>query len=506
MDSQSFFGTNLNILAITCASLIAIPFLWILYNLFLHPLRHFPGPKSWAASVIPFARNQLRGTDNHSILELHKRYGPVVRIGPNDLSYADPVVYRETLTHRPAGHAEFPKCKTFAITPTNGVLSILFANRDNHTRYRRAFAASFSEKGMQQQQSAIRGFVDKFIDGLNEKGGDAALDMTAWFNWTSFDVIGHLTFGESFGCLEHQRMHPWIEAIFGNVKAIAVIAAMRQLGLGPLISYLVPQKTLEGRIRHAEFSEQKMRARIAMGSNQGDFLDPVLKKYRGKSEEGSLTFDELVSNGSLLVLAGSETTATLLSGTVYQLCCNPLALQRTIAEIRSSFASPDEIDLFSTAKLSYTLAVLNETMRIYPPVPVPVPRESPAGGASINGIAIPGGSTIYISQYVMSRLDNFWAKPEEFHPERFLKEGHEYHVAGTFDNDDHSVFQPFSIGPRNCIGRNLAYAEMRLILTRLLFDFDLELDERSKDWTKGQKAYKLWVKPPLWVKVTPKKV
>jgi averantin hydroxylase len=274
---------------------------------------------------------------------------------------------------------------------------------------------------------------------------------------------------------------------------------MRQLGVIWLMPYLIPKKTVEGRLRHLAFSEEKMRSRIAMGTDRGDFLDTVLEKQDTSS---GLTFNELVSNGSLLVLAGSETTATLLSGAVYQLCKNPSTLRKAVKEIRSTFSSADQIDLFSTAKLTYTLAVLEETMRIYPPVPNQPAREAPQGGAFIDGLAIPAETTIYISQYVMSHLDRFWANPEEFRPERFLKDLEQ--VPEIFKNDDHSVFQPFSVGPRNCIGKNLAYAEMRLILTRVLFEFDLELDERSKDWTDGQKAFKLWVKPALWVKVTPK--
>ena len=274
---------------------------------------------------------------------------------------------------------------------------------------------------------------------------------------------------------------------------------MRQLGLGGLIPYLVPKKTIEGRLRHLGFTEQKMRDRISMGTDRGDFLDCVLEK---SGKDGGLSFDELASNGALLVLAGSETTATLLSGAVYQLCSNPSPLEKAVAEIRSSFASADEIDLFSTAKLDYTLAVLNETMRIYPPVPNQPPREAPPGGAAIAAAALPAGTTVYVSQYVMGHLDSFWARPDEFHPERFLKDLED--VPAEFRHDDHAVFQPFSVGPRNCIGRNLAYAEMRLILTRVLFDFDLELDERSREWATAQKAYKLWEKPPLLVKMTPR--
>jgi averantin hydroxylase len=256
---------------------------------------------------------------------------------------------------------------------------------------------------------------------------------------------------------------------------------------------------MEGRLQHYAFAENRMRDRMALGTDNGDFLDAPLQKM---GKEGGLDFDELVSNGGLLVIAGSETTASLLSGTIYHLCKNPSTLKKAVTEVRSTFKSADEIDLYSTSKLPYTLAVLDETLRIYPPVPNQPPREAPPSGGMIDGKFIPGGTQIYVSQYVMGRLDTYWTKPDEFHPERFLKDIDQ--VPDEFKGDDHSTYQPFSVGPRNCIGKTLAYAEMRLILTRLLYGFDFELDARSTNWVGVQKVYKLWEKPPLWVKVTPK--
>jgi cytochrome P450 len=88
--------------------------------------------------------------------------------------------------------------------------------------------------------------------------------------------------------------------------------------------------------------------------------------------------------------------------------------------------------------------------------------------------------------------------PDSFIPERFLNDGDP-----VFANDNRDVFQPFSLGPRNCIGQNLANVEMRLILAKLLFNFDLELDKaRTSNWL-DQKAFTLWEKPPLWVKLRP---
>lgn len=111
---------------------------------------------------------------------------------------------------------------------------------------------------------------------------------------------------------------------------------------------------------------------------------------------------------------------------------------------------------------------------------------------------------MHIAQHAANRLETNFHRATEFLPERHLKERDP-----AFDRDSKDVVQPFSMGPRNCIGRNLAYAEMRLILAKVLWNFDLSLDEErmrrdgTPDWLK-QRAFALWEKKPLWVKLTPR--
>ena len=115
--------------------------------------------------------------------------------------------------------------------------------------------------------------------------------------------------------------------------------------------------------------------------------------------------------------------------------------------------------------------------------------------------------TVSVSQYAAYRLKANFHRPDDFIPERWL-EGHD----PVFSRDAKAVVQPFSIGPRNCIGMNLAYAEMRLILAKVLWNFDLSLDEVKMKQQDGigdwfdQRVFILWEKKPLWVKLTPRKV
>lgn len=96
----------------------------------------------------------------------------------------------------------------------------------------------------------------------------------------------------------------------------------------------------------------------------------------------------------LLIVAGSETTATLLLGAIFALLTNPDHLQKLTEEVRSSFGHEDEITLLSVQKLSYMLACLDEALRVYPPVPTGMPRVTPPNGAVICGRHIPGNVSV----------------------------------------------------------------------------------------------------------------
>lgn len=106
-------------------------------------------------------------------------------------------------------------------------------------------------------------------------------------------------------------------------------------------------------------------------------------------------------------------------------------------------------------------------------------------------------TTIAVWQWAINHNDEYWTDPYSFRPERWTGED------SRFANDRLDAAQPFLVGHRGCIGRNLAYAEMRLILARIVYAFDIQLSEGSKDWLGRQKNYILWEKPALDVYLKP---
>lgn len=366
------------------------------YNVYFHPLAAFPGPKLWAATRIPFAYHLCSGDLVFRIKDLHQSYGHVVRTGPDELSYTSNV-WKDIYGLR-RGHAEFRKDGRFY--PADG--HIITANSADHTRIRRLLAHAFSETALRGQEALILRYVDLLVAKLRENCGSGKnpLDVVNYYNWTTFDLIGDLTLGESFGCLHDATYHPWVSLIFEGVKAATFGQATRYFpGMTRLLQVFVPQNMMDKKDAHEALSRERVLKRVSQGVNRSgtvDFMTEVLAHNDddGKDSDGrsrGMSVSELATNASLVIIAGSETTATLLSGVTYLLLTHPFALTRAVEEVRTAFEQDSDINFASVSRLRYMIACLEEALRLYPPAPIGLPRSIPGKGATIDGVWVPGG-------------------------------------------------------------------------------------------------------------------
>ncbi|KAJ5603241.1 benzoate 4-monooxygenase cytochrome P450 [Penicillium hordei] len=233
-------------------------------------------------------------------------------------------------------------------------------------------------------------------------------------------------------------------------------------------------------------------------TDRKDFMHYILATM--ESEKG-MSRQEMNVNAFSFSIAGSESPATVLSGFTYYILTHPDIMERLVAEIRGAFHSVDHIQLADLNNLTYLNAVLLESMRIYPPVAITLPRVVPGDGEVIAGGFVPAGTTVGINHYACYHDAKNFHRPGEFLPERWLPETQNQH---PYNQDNRNCLQPFSFGPRNCLGKNLAWAEMRLIATKLLLQFEMELDPSSRGWADDQKIFGFWVKPPLLVHLKPR--
>ncbi|KAM3070596.1 hypothetical protein ACMFMF_008049 [Clarireedia jacksonii] len=390
------------------------------------------------------------------------------------------------------------------------------AGPEDHRRFRRLQSHAFSEKSLAAQEPLMQDYTKQFVDGLikfSSKSTDHSINLGRWFNFATFDIIGDLAFGEPFGCLKTGIMHPWIEVLLTMFKVVTYITEAGKFPpIGPFLVRCVPEDIRYKLEHHIELAREKAERRMATETDRPDFMSYIL---RYNDEDNGMTPEEIKENANVLIGAGSETTASLLNGVTYFLLQNPTILHNLTVELRSTFKSPTELTLQSLASCKYLNAVLEEGLRMYPPVATTLPRFSPPGGATIEGKYVPGGVTVGVNHWSANYSASNFSEPYTFHPERWLNAEHvselkqkfpemaqELLSPERFANDDRKARQPFSYGPANCIGKNLAYGEMRLLLGSLVWGFDMEGGEGADTWLARNETYGLWLKPELNVKLT----
>ncbi|OJD30760.1 cytochrome p450 protein [Diplodia corticola] len=479
----------------------------VVYNLFLHPLRDYPGPLLNRATPLPRMRARLTGRSPFQSHELHKRYGKVVRVSPNELSYCDGDAWKDIYGYGSKG--SLPRDLRTQPRGVDGEPSlILTTDNEEHRNLRNVFSPAFSQRALKEQEPLLLKYINLFADKIHDVAAASpshTVDITQFFNFATFDIMSDLAFGNPMGLLDRAEYTDWVRSTFAGIKLFSIRAALSYYI--PLLDWLMPlllPRSLQAKRKaHMKYAADQVHARLARGgalAGRPDIWTLVLRTYDGSHERVRLSMGQMESNASLFMVAGTETTATLLAGAAYLLATHPPAHARLAAELRAAFAVRADMTLEALqnqSRLPYLAAVVDEALRVYPPVPDAQTRRVPGAGVEVAGRWVPGGATVFVTQYAANRYPRSWTAPDEFCPERWLPEGEE-----RFGADERRACQPFSVGPRNCLGMNLAYHEIRLLLAYLVWHFDFELCEESARWM-DQKVFALWAKPPLMIKVTP---
>lgn len=361
------------------------------YYMYLHPLAKFPGPKYMSASVLWYMYSLASGHHHEHVYELHKKYGKVVRFGPTHLSFSNSTAFKEIYGHRP-GKPEMTKDPLFYGTLAKE--NLIATNVADHARIRRLLAHAFSDRALREQEDLMTKYVGLLIERLTaiaQKNNVA--DMVEWYNFTTFDIIGDLAFGDPFGSLETSNLHPWVKMIFEGVKGGTLLRAARYIpSLSAILTRMISKTLIAKRNAHQTLSSEKVGRRLQQVTDRKDFTSYIL---RYNNEKG-MTVHEIEVNANLLIIAGSETTATLLSGCTYLLLKNPHAYEKLVKEVRTSFTDESQITISEVSRLEYLLAVVDESFRLYPPAPTGFPRLVPGKGEAVDGEFIPGGVSILI--------------------------------------------------------------------------------------------------------------
>ena len=197
----------------------------------------------------------------------------------------------------------------------------------------------------------------------------------------------------------------------------------------------------------------------------------ILKSKDPDTGELGYTPGELVSEVSALAIAGSDTTSTVMAAMFFYLTRNPQAYTKVVEEVQQAFPVADEI--CSGPKLSscrYLRAFINETLRMNPPALSDLNRQVLPGGLTVGADHFGQGTSVGTSLYVLHHDKSIFPDPFAFRPERWIPDD----AAGPTAEDvarAEAAFAPFSLGPRSCVGKNLAYAEMTIAMAKVLRRF-----------------------------------
>lgn len=512
-------------------------------------------------SRLPYIWSLWNGRLHQSIKELHDRHGPVVRIAPDELSFNVNEAWQSFYTGG-NGNKGFPKHDATRNAQT--FESLFDAPDEAHSRIRKVLMKDFfSSRAARNQESSVQEFTTRLISQLKKhhclpeddqilvaKEPDSGIarpppaEMLTWYNWATFDIIGRVALSEDFGCLAGLSYHPWLLMVVTHLRVSNVAMCLRYYPLLPaLLSFLAPQKLLqvqEDFLSLVRDSVGRRRHRV-LPPGERDFVAVALREGDLGEEKASsikpLTQTEIESNCTLMLVAGSETLATTLLSATHLLCEHPTAMRRLTAEVRGVAPNESHVSFENTTNnMPYLNAVLRETHRLCPPLvngPARVVGNQPV---LVAGHMIPPGvrivlnshfltlkpadtltqTAVGVTQFAANRSADNFARAQDFVPERWLSPevAETYATAGDswdheeFANDRRDVARPFSAGGRDCLGQNLSWVEMRVILARMIWNFDMEVCREDanirndsneggfksfQEWT-DQKAYMLWQK------------
>lgn len=381
--------------------------------------------------------------------QLSRRYGDAVRV-PLTRKRTFYVLSRPEYAEHVLVQHQDRYVKAFTYRPLKAFLGdgLLTSEGATWQRHRRLVQPVFSHRHVQS-------FAPAIVAASRRRAADwtpgATIDVGAEMRTLTMDVIGRVLFGTELGG-EAERVGHAVSRLQGSM-AVATLLPPMPPERARAVARVVPgvgraSNTLESLV--TRIIDERV---AAPHPEPSDLLDLLLAAGQ---DEQPLSREEVQNEVMTLVLAGHETTANVLTWALTLLSRYPAARERLAAEVDEVLGDrdpqPTDVD-----GLQWTQAVINETMRLYPPAWT-VERDA-AEDDDIAGIRVAAGNTVAISPYLLHRNPDFWPNPEGFDPRRFLPK--------NLSSRPKYAFMPFGGGRRICVGAGLAQLEATLALAVL---------------------------------------
>ena len=437
----------------------------IIYAYVLSPTKHLPGPFLSALSSGPMWYNAIKSQRAKWVHSLHKKYGPVVRVAPNYVSVSDPASIKQIYS------VKFIKSNVYnALTVGGEWHCLLMKQPSDYTPRRKLLLPLFQPKNLTEFEPTMYRSIQTFIDSINADSRNGPVDCYRWLRLLAFDVICDLAYGTNFQMLKAGKTTPVVELmhdVFTYMSFSTLVPGLKFIANSGLFPSITDWSRSE--YKFAAFGKQiyDQSQQSDISSGQKSNLMTNLKQASKEDPENYYLTENLISaEAGAIMIAGSDTTSMTLVYFFWEMARN-LDIQESLRlemsklfPAQGSFPSHKELE-----SSQYLNIVLKETLRLYPTLPGQLNRVVPAGGATICGRYIPGGVDIGMQAYSEHRNENIFPHAETFLPDRWLHETAEMR----------NSFIPFSYGPRNCVGQNLAWLELRAVAAIVVRKFYIRL-------------------------------
>ncbi|GIZ48492.1 hypothetical protein CKM354_001155000 [Cercospora kikuchii] len=452
-------------LAVIVPVILILRVLTKLVRAIFDPLRTVPGPSLARFTRLWEVWQVCKGDFEKTNVELHRRYGPIVRLAPGRYSVCDQIASK--IIYGPG--SAFTKSNYYQPfgDPHGGVNLFTESSPQIHSDARRKVASLYSMTALvscEPHVDHMNSFLCSRLTLCAEKG--ESIDIPTWMQYYAFDVIGEITLGKPFGMMERgydsMGILKGIDTMLTYASAIGLVPKLNLWihALNHRLSRPSPAKGLN------DFAAQCIGDR-KHGRTQSD-RDDFLTKLMRLRDSGSISDAYQESTVASNITAGSDTTAITLSCIIYSLLWNPACAQELRNEI-DTFAREGRISNPVTFKeaqnMPYLQAVIKEALRIHPATGQILARIVPASGAELCGYHVPAGTCVGINAWALHRDTSIWGPDADtFRPERWLEEG-----ASVLERS----FMPFGLGSRTCIGKNISLLEVAKVIPQIYRNFEI---------------------------------
>ncbi|KAG7449472.1 cytochrome P450 [Guyanagaster necrorhizus] len=508
MSTSSLVALSLKEIKSTSFLIGKVVFVLVALNVYAYwmdrySLRRYPGPFLAKFSYLWLVCTGWTLRRSQILHEMHRKYGPVVRISPSELSFCSPSAFSAIYSRGSC----VTKSNFYDAFATIGLPSI-FATRQKteHVQKRKMMYHFFTPKTVSEFAPRITCVVDLLLKEWDTRFADPSksrdvqcvwFDCLPWCAFLAFDSMSDFIFGKSFGMvmaakdivtipkdarliLDDERPEGTMEIslmhITGSRETYNYFVGILPAWWKPL-GHAILRGPLKNGLLVAKTVAYLLSQRLSLGI-QGGTMD-LVGEFLQRQDPQTSAQESLIAEVLTILVAGSDTTRNSLAAAIYYISRSPQIQANLHAELDAHIPRNCSVSIEDVQQLPYLGACINETLRMYSAVPGGLPRVVPEGGMSISGNDIVAGTTVGVHIYSLHHNPLIWGDDAEtFNPDRWLNLSSEV---------VRRAFKPFSDGPAACIGKTLAMVQLRIVLASIFKRFDVMCEHPDRallvdDW------------------------